>query len=149
MSPGLDTCRYAPYSADSRRQTDYSRYVASGPVSKFFIDIRYRHSMSGYHSRHSSMGYDNIVGPSSADVLRQIHNTYPPQPPMHSRYIQLFDSDYPERPHPGLMMHLFQGFFNHYASQFTFLTYGETITNFLERRLCPALSNCIAALAVR
>jgi len=95
------------------------------------------------------MGYDNGVGPSSAEVLRQIHNTYPPQPPMHSRYVQLFDSEHPERPHPTLMMSFIQGFFNQYASQFTFLTYGETVSKFWERKLCPALSNCIAALAVR
>lgn len=118
------------------------------PSSRFFVDGRYRHSISEYHSRHSSLGYDNIVGPSSAGVLQQIHNTYLPQPPMHSRYVQLFDSEYPERPHPELMMHLFQGFFDHYASQFTFLTHGETINRFWGRKLCPALSNCIAALAV-
>ncbi|KAL9711691.1 hypothetical protein Ac2012v2_004763 [Leucoagaricus gongylophorus] len=109
----LDNCRYTPYSADSRRQADYPR----------------QSSMSGYHSRNSSMGYNNI--------------------PMNPRYIQLFDSEHPQHPHPTLMPHFFQSFFDQYASEFTFLTYDETLRKFWEQRLCPTLSNCIAAMAVR
>lgn len=104
--------------------------------------------MSGYHSRNSSLGYNNIVGPGSADILRQIHNTYSSQP-MNPRYIQLFDSEHPQHPHPTLMPHFFQSFFDQYASEFTFLTYDETLRKFWEQRLCPTLSNCIAAMAVR
>ncbi|KAJ3568449.1 hypothetical protein NP233_g5704 [Leucocoprinus birnbaumii] len=132
VSPDMDNGRYTPYSTDSRRQGDYSRHS----------------SMSGYHSRNSSMGYNNIVGPGSADILRQIHNTYPPQP-MDSRYIQLFDPEHPQRPHPTLMPHFLQIFFDHYVSEYTFLTYEETLGRFWEQRLSPALSNCIAAMAAR
>lgn len=93
------------------------------------------------------MGYNNIVGPGSADILRQIHNTY--QQPMDSRYIQLFDPEHPQRPHPTLMPHFLQIFFDHYASEFNFLTYEETLGKFWEQRLSPLLSNCIAAMAAR
>ncbi|EKM80783.1 hypothetical protein AGABI1DRAFT_98908 [Agaricus bisporus var. burnettii JB137-S8] len=131
VSPDIDSHRYSPY-AESRRQSDYSRHS----------------SISGYHSRNNSMGYNNIVGPGSADVLRQIHNTYPQQP-VDSRYVQLFDPQHPQRPHPTLMPHFIQIFFDHYASEFTFLTYEETITKSWEQRLSPLLSNCIAAMAAR
>jgi hypothetical protein len=94
------------------------------------------------------MGYNNVVGPGSADVLRQIHNTYPQQP-VDSRYVQLFDPEHPQRPHPTLMPHFIQIFFDRYASEFTFLTYEETLTKSWEQRLSPLLSNCIAAMAAR
>lgn len=95
------------------------------------------------------MGYNNnIVGPGSADILRQIHNTYLPQS-MDSRYIQLFDPEHPQRPHPTLMPHFLQIFFDHYGSEFNFIAYEESLSRLWEQRLPPLLSNCMAAMAAR
>jgi hypothetical protein len=66
-----------------------------------------------------------------------------------SHHILLFDPDHPQRPHPTLMPHFIQLFFEQLGAEFPFISYEEILGQFCEQSLAPLLSNCIASLAVR
>lgn len=63
--------------------------------------------------------------------------------------MQLFDPQNSERPHPSLMTHFIQVFFEKYGSDFSFLSYQEAISDFWEQRMSLIVANCIAAIAVK
>lgn len=66
-----------------------------------------------------------------------------------TRSMQLFDPQNSERPHPSLMTHFIQVFFEKYGSDFSFLSYQEAISDFWEQRMSLIVANCIAAIAVK
>jgi len=66
-----------------------------------------------------------------------------------SRPIHLFDPEHPQRPHPTLMPHYIQLFFEHLSGEFGFISYDEVLGEFWDQTLPPILANCIAAMAAR
>lgn len=63
--------------------------------------------------------------------------------------MQLFDPQNSERPHPSLMTHFIQVFFEKYGTDFTFLSYQEALSDFWEQRMSLIVANCIAAIATK
>ena len=61
----------------------------------------------------------------------------------------LFDPNNQARPHSQIMMSFIQAFFDNLNMDFPFLAYDETMRQFFQQTLSPALANCIAAHAVR
>jgi len=131
---GESNGRYQSYPPDPRRPTDPShRHTASS-------------SMSSYHP---SRGNDSInYGFISTGPAQPLHNAR--SSTHHSpRSVHLFDPEHPQCPHPTLMPHFIQTFFEHLGSEFTFLSYDEVLGEFWDRTLPVLLSNCIAAMASR
>lgn len=72
-------------------------------------------------------------------------NSYQQDP----RSIQLFDAENHQRPHPGLMTHFIQVFFERFGPDFPFLQYQDILADFWEQRLSLIVANCVAAMAVK
>ncbi|KAF4599741.1 hypothetical protein EYR40_006840 [Pleurotus pulmonarius] len=128
--------RYPSYPPDPRRATSpTSRHTPSS-------------SISSYHSntRGDSMGY-NFIPAGPAQLLQSTHQARSPS--YSSRALHLYDSDQSQRPHPDLMPHFIQLFFEQLGSEFPFLNYQEILAEFWEGTLPPLLANCIAALSAR
>ncbi|KAJ2931307.1 hypothetical protein H1R20_g5842, partial [Candolleomyces eurysporus] len=122
VSPEGDANGRYPYPADPRRDSEYSR--------------------------NNSYGYPNYVG-SPAPVLHHPHNSrLPPHQPDY-RHVQLTDPERSQFPHPSLMPHFIQLFFENLGHEYGFLTYDQLMNDYYEGRLPPALANCVAALASR
>lgn len=104
--------------------------------------------MSSFHSSRGEhpIGY-NYAPPSSSQSLHHPHNS---RSSSHdSRHIHLFDPEHPQRPHPTLMPHFIQLFFEHLGSEFSFLGYEEVLGEFWDQILPPLTANCIAAMGSR
>ncbi|RDB24813.1 hypothetical protein Hypma_008003 [Hypsizygus marmoreus] len=130
---GESNGRYQSYPPDPRRPTDPSHRHA-GPSSV-------------YSSRgHEPAGYGYSTPPPP---LPQSHSSRGPVYQPNSRHVHLFDPEQPQCPHPMLMPHYIQTFFERFGGEYTFLTYEETIAEFWDRTLPPMLANCIAAMASR
>ncbi|PCH43556.1 hypothetical protein WOLCODRAFT_138429 [Wolfiporia cocos MD-104 SS10] len=78
-----------------------------------------------------------------------LHGTFSDMPSIdqHALILPLFDPQWPDRPHPTLMMQFIQTYFDHYGPSFPCLAYDETIRQFLEQSLSPVIATGIAALA--
>jgi len=128
--------RYQSYPPESRRSAQSSsRHSNSSSVSSF-------HSSRGEHP----VGY-NYAPLSSSQSLHHSHNS---RSSSHdSRHIHLFDPEHPQRPHPTLMPHFIQLFFEHLGSEFSFLGYEEVLGEFWDQILPPLTANCIAAMGSR
>ncbi|KAF8200739.1 hypothetical protein BJ912DRAFT_579336 [Pholiota molesta] len=119
-----------------------------------------RHHMGGHTQSSSISSFDslrnngipyNYVGPAAQAPLLHYptnsrSNSYQ-QPDTPS--IQLYDPENPQRPHPSLMAHFIQIFFEKYSADFGFLSYQETLADFWDQRLSLVLANCIAAMTVK
>ncbi|KAF8973183.1 hypothetical protein BDZ97DRAFT_1648656 [Flammula alnicola] len=120
-----------------------------------------RHQMGGSHTQSSSISsFDslrsnngipyNYVGPAQPQLLHYPTNSRPNSyHPPDIRSMQLFDPENPQRPHPSLMTHFIQVFFERYGADFNFLSYQDTLADFWDQRLSLVVANCIAAMAVK
>ncbi|KIY71105.1 hypothetical protein CYLTODRAFT_419114 [Cylindrobasidium torrendii FP15055 ss-10] len=96
------------------------------------------HSSSPYQSpRHTPYSYNPNPVPSSF-----YRSASPPVPGA----LPLFDAEQ-QHPHPSLMQNFISVLFEQMANDFSFLTYAEVMTEFMERRITPLLSNSLAAFA--
>jgi hypothetical protein len=75
-------------------------------------------------------------------------NSRPKSNQQDPRSILLFDTENQERPHPGLMTHFIQVFFERFGRDFPFLQYQDTLVDFWEEGLSLIIANCVAAMAV-
>lgn len=95
-------------------------------------------SSSPYQSpRHTPYSYNPNPVPSSF-----YRSASPPVPGA----LPLFDAEQ-QHPHPSLMQNFISVLFEQMASDFSFLTYADVMTDFMERRITPLLSNSLAAFA--
>ncbi|KAF9467333.1 hypothetical protein BDZ94DRAFT_1318757 [Collybia nuda] len=94
---------------------------------------------------HRHAGYGFVPPPS----VQPLHNPRSSHHHSSSRQVHLFDPEHPQCPHPTLMPHFIQTFFEQFSQEYTFLSYQEIIGEFWDRTLPPLLSNCIAAMASR
>ncbi|KAH9485202.1 hypothetical protein JR316_0002109 [Psilocybe cubensis] len=125
------------------------RYPSYAPDSRH-IGPSHGHSssISSFDSLRSNTGvppYNNFVGHTPPLYPTVSRNSYQGD----QRPIQLFDPENPQRPHPNLMTHFIQVFFDRHGQDFTFLTYQDVLADFWEQRLSLILANCIAAMAVK
>ncbi|TFK25560.1 hypothetical protein FA15DRAFT_755787 [Coprinopsis marcescibilis] len=134
VSPESEPNGRYPYSSDPRRADGYSRHSAHSSISSF-------------HSRNNSYGYNNYVG-SPSPVLQQPHNQRLPSQPDY-RQVNLFDPERSQYPHHTLMPHFIQLFFEQHGPEYTFITYDQVIHDFWENRLSPVVANCIASMACK
>lgn len=126
------TGRYQSYPPDSRR------------------DSHHRHSnSSSISSRNGNPLAYNYGGPPPTQLLHHPHNTRSPSHHSDYRPIHLFDPDHPQSPHPTLMPHFIQLFFENLGGEFTFLSYEELLADFWDHVLPSLMANCIAAMASR
>lgn len=112
--------------------------------SKHIVSRHHSHSSISYDSRNNN-GLPYYAGHSST----QLHH-YPTSSRSNSyqtdqRSVQLFDPENPQRPHPNLMTHFINVFFERH--EFPFLSYQDVSTDFWDQRLSSILANCIAAMA--
>ena len=153
VSADIDSARYPSYtsSPDHRHVSSSSHHKY---VSAWNLRNLSRHIISRHHS-HSSMTYDSrnnnglpyYGGHSSSQLLHyptsSRSNSYQPD----QRSVQLFDPENTQRPHPSLMTHYINVFFEQHGAEFPFLSYQDVSTDFWDQRLSSILANCIAAMA--
>ena len=109
------------------------------------------------HRHTASPSAAPLYPPRGNDPAGYGYNTQPPsqsQPrlPLYqspSRHVHLFDPDHPQCPHPVLMPHYLQTFFERFGPEFPFFVYEDVMAEFWDRTLPPILANCIAAMASR
>ncbi|KAF8637968.1 hypothetical protein AX16_010600 [Volvariella volvacea WC 439] len=104
-------------------------------------------SVSPFYSRSNDPMNYSFVQTSPAHL--QHHHTRHSSQPYNPRLVHLFDPDSPQRPHPSLMPHFIQLFFEQFSADFNFLTYDAIMGEYWENALSPLLANCIASLACR
>jgi len=129
-SDGESNGRYGPYPPDSRRSSD--RRSGSSLLRS---------------SRTDSAGYNYVSTPSQ--LLQNSHNGRTSSLPPSSRPIHLFDPEHPQFPHPSIMPHYIQLFFEQLGGEFTFISYEEILGKFWDQNLPPLLANCVASMASR
>jgi hypothetical protein len=94
--------------------------------------------------------FDSVRNEPSYNYLpSHSHLSHSHHPSNGAHHILLFDPDHPQRPHPTLMPHFIQLFFEQLGTEFPFISYEDTLRQFCEQSLAPLISNCIASLAVR
>jgi len=126
--------RYQSYPPDPRRTADSpDRHAGSSSLPSF----------------HPSRNIDQMGYNFPTSHLHNSHSTRPLAHQLNSRHIHLFDPEHPQRPHPTLMPHFIQLFFEQLGAEFAFISYEEILGEFWEQTLSPLLANCIAAMASR
>lgn len=85
---------------------------------------------------------------SPSPVLQQPHNQRLPSQPDY-RQVQLFDPERSQFPSPTLMPHFIQLFFEKHASDYSFISYDQIMSDFWENRLSPVTANIIASMATK
>jgi len=124
------------------------------PRYSYPSDHRHNHhlSISSFDSsRNNNNGLHYYPGHSSghspSQLLRYPTNSRPNSFQPDQRSVQLFDPENPQRPHPSLMTHYINVFFEQYSAEYPFLSYQDISTDFWDQRLSSILANCIAAMA--
>jgi len=133
--------------AQQIRLTGIATNLATGCETYQMI---YRHAgSSSLPSFHPSRNIDQMGYNFPTSHLHNSHSTRPLAHQLNSRHIHLFDPEHPQRPHPTLMPHFIQLFFEQLGAEFAFISYEEILGEFWEQTLSPLLANCIAAMASR
>jgi hypothetical protein len=129
--------RYPPYPSDSRHSMGASHSHSS--------------SISSFESLRSNNGIPYNFGghAPSPQMLHYPPNSRPNSYQQDQRSIQLFDPENHQRPHPGLMTHFIQVFFERFGPDFPFLQYQDILADFWDQRLSLIIANCVAAMAVK
>jgi len=147
--------RYPPYPSDSRHSMGAShRWVLTYffPFS-FLLVFNKSHSssISSFDSLRSNNGIPYNFGghAPSPQMLHYPTNSRPNSYQQDQRSIQLFDPENHQRPHPGLMTHFIQVFFERFGPDFPFLQYQDILADFWDQRLSLIIANCVAAMAVK
>jgi hypothetical protein len=121
-------------------------------VDEMLMKLRSRHAGSSgiplypFESQRNDPSYNYL---SSNPHYSHSHHTNGAPPVAQNHHVILFDPEHPQIPHPTLMRHFIQIFFEQFGTEFPFISYDETMGQFFEQSLAPLLSNCIASLAVR
>jgi hypothetical protein len=158
VSPESEPNGRYPYNPDPRRGDGY-RFAFSFLTSSqcvlttaIFCPRHGVHPSSippNFHSRSNSGAYayaaNNNYVPSASPVLQHPHNQRLSTQPDY-RQVQLFDPERSQFPHPSLMQHFIQLFFEHYP-QYSFITYDQVMSECWENRLSPVIANLIASMA--
>ena len=108
-------------------------------------------SISSFDSLRSNNGIPYNFGghAPSPQMLHYPSNSRPNSYQQDQRSIQLFDPENHQRPHPGLMTHFIQVFFERFGPDFPFLQYQDILADFWDQRLSLIVANCVAAMAVK
>lgn len=102
-------------------------------------------SISSFDSSRSNNGMPyNVAGHVPQAYSNSRPNSFQPD-----QRIQLFDPVHQQRPHPSLMNHLIQVFFEQYGQDFPFLSYQDVVADYWDGRLPDVIANCVAAMAVK
>lgn len=146
--------RYSSYHSDSRHSMGAShRYVLTyiPPISCLLTVKSHSSSISSFDSLRSNNGIPYNFGghAPSPQMLHYPANSRPNSYQQDQRSIQLFDAENHQRPHPGLMTHFIQVFFERFGPDFPFLQYQDILADFWEQRLSLIVANCVAAMAVK
>ncbi|KAF9564764.1 hypothetical protein CPC08DRAFT_630818 [Agrocybe pediades] len=121
------TGRYPSYGSDSRHMGGHSSSISSFDSARSNNAIPY-----------------NVAGHIPQSYASSRPNSFQSEP-----RLQLFDPVHHSRPHPNLMNHFIQAFFEHYSQDFLFLSYQDIAADYWDGRLPDPLANCVAAMAVK
>lgn len=121
------------------------------PASCLLTVKSHSSSISSFDSLRSNNGIPYNFGghAPSPQMLHYPANSRPNSYQQDQRSIQLFDAENHQRPHPGLMTHFIQVFFERFGPDFPFLQYQDILADFWEQRLSLIVANCVAAMAVK
>ncbi|KIY43304.1 hypothetical protein FISHEDRAFT_78648 [Fistulina hepatica ATCC 64428] len=132
-----------------------------GDESPRFAQHPYNNVSSSASNRRSSSSPASPYPPPQTTNI--YNNAYPPPSPLTSNArqvgnavsasrhsdVQLFDPEHPRMPHPNLMPHFTEIFFERYSAQYPFMTADEIARKAWEGTLSPCIATCIAASAAR
>jgi len=151
-------CLQSPRPTADINPTLRIRIAPRNPIPGMIQLSTSRSNFDPHPSRNSSSSSGPPLYPSrSSDPAGYGYNappsqSHPPRLPLYqppSRHVHLFDPDHPQCPHPVLMPHYLQTFFERFGPEFAFLEYEDVMAEFWDRTLPPIIANCIAAMASR